>query len=494
MAAPGKKNGSNIIDYEKRKKGKRPFNIGLLFFGFIAVYLVVCVYLFFTSEHISGYEVMAGNLAVDHHYTGIALRTERVCHAEKAGYVSYYAREGEKVSVASTVYTVDESGRMVQVLKENAKDMQLGDEDYTQIRSEIEAFLGSASDMNFDQVYAFKTDVNASVLDLMNQNMIEQLDTAMEGGGAVFTRYQAEATGIVEYYIDGFEEATLESLSGSWFDQETYERTNLRARELTAAGDPVYKVITDEKWHLVFPLDKETETYLLDEISQNRTTAEDGNVTQYDTYIEIRFDKDKETIWPTVKVEYREGQAFGVLEFVNSMVRYAGERYLDFEILRNETSGLKIPKTAVTEKEFYAIDAAYLTTSGSEENKGFMKQTVSVDGNTAAEFVNCTIYYQDEEHVYVDPEEEDFSTSKKKLESGDLLIKTDSSEYYQVGETAKLKGVYNINKGYTVFRQIQILNENEEYCIVKEGTSYGLSVYDHIVLNADTVQEDEVIY
>ena len=45
-----------------------------------------------------------------------------------------------------------------------------------------------------------------------------------------------------------------------------------------------------------------------------------------------------------------------------------------------------------------------------------------------------------------------------------------------------------------MFRQIQILNENEEYCIVKEGTSYGLSVYDHIVLNADTVQEDEVIY
>ena len=80
------------------------------------------------------------------------------------------------------------------------------------------------------------------------------------------------------------------------------------------------------------------------------------------------------------------------------------------------------------------------------------------------------------------------------MSAGDLLIRTDSAEVYPVGQLESLKGVYNINKGYTVFRQIQILYENEEYCIVKEGTSYGLSVYDHIVLNAETVDEDEVIY
>ena len=163
-------------------------------------------------------------------------------------------------------------------------------------------------------------------------------------------------------------------------------------------------------------------------------------------------------------------------------------------MVRDETTGLKIPKTAVTEKEFFVIDKAYITTSGSDSNMGFMKQTVGEDGSSQAEFVNSTIYYQDEEYAYVDPREENFSTSKKLLDNGDLLIRTDSAEVYQVGQTAKLRGVYNINKGYTVFRQIQILYENEEYCIVKEGTSYGLSVYDHIVLNADTVNEDEVIY
>ena len=244
----------------------------------------------------------------------------------------------------------------------------------------------------------------------------------------------------------------------------------------------------------MFPLDEEMETYLLDKIRENQRTTEDGTIIQNTTYIEIRMDQDKQELWPSVTVEYREGKAYGVLEFINSMIRYANDRFLTFEILRDETSGLKIPKTAVTEKEFFLIDKNYITTSGSDNNMGFMKQTVGEDGSSQAQFVNSTIYYQDEEYAYVDPKEENFGTSEKLLQNGDLLIRTDSAEFYQVGQTAMLKGVYNINKGYTVFRQIQVLYENEEYCIVKEGTSYGLSVYDHIVLNADTVDEDEVIY
>lgn len=486
MAGSRKKN-KKVIKY------RRPMNIGVVFFGFIAVYLIVCVYTFFNSTHISGYEVIAGNLAADYHYTGIALRTEQVFQSEKAGYISYYAREDEKVSVNSAVYTVDESGRMAQALKDSAGELSLSEEDYNQIRSEIAVYMSNASDMNFSEVYDFKTGINATILDLMNQNMIAQLDSAEESGG-IFARYNAGTSGVVEYYVDGFENASLESLSSSWFDQEAYERTNLRTEELVGQGEPVYKLITEETWKLVFPLDEEMETYLLDKIRENQKTAEDGTVIQNTTYIKIRMDKDKEELWPSVTVEYREGKAYGVLDFVNSMIRYANDRFLTFEVLIEETRGLKIPKTAMTEKEFFVIDKNYVTTSGSNNNMGVMKQTVGEDGSSQAEFVNCTIYYQDEEYAYVDPKEENFSTSEKLLQSGDMLIRTDSAEYYQVGQTAKLKGVYNINKGYTVFRQIQILYENEEYCIVKEGTSYGLSVYDHIVLNADTVNEDEVIY
>ena len=54
--------------------------------------------------------------------------------------------------------------------------------------------------------------------------------------------------------------------------------------------------------------------------------------------------------------------------------------------------------------------------------------------------------------------------------------------------------MYNINRGYTVFRRIEIIDQNEEYCIVKTGTAYGLSLYDNIVLDSSTVSEDEILY
>ena len=221
-------------------------------------------------------------------------------------------------------------------------------------------YMSNFSDMNFSEVYDFKIAMDASVLDLMNQNMIAELDSAAETEGAIFTRYNAGTTGVVEYYIDGFEGAGLDSLSSAWFDQEAYVRTNLRTEELVGQGEPVYKLVTEELWKLVFPLDADMETYLLDKLKENQTTKEDGTVIQNTTYIEIRMDKDKEILWPSVTVEYREGNAYGVLEFVNSMIRYANDRFLTFEILRDETTGLKIPKSAVTEKEFFEIGRAHV--------------------------------------------------------------------------------------------------------------------------------------
>ena len=56
-----------------------------------------------------------------------------------------------------------------------------------------------------------------------------------------------------------------------------------------------------------------------------------------------------------------------------------------------------------------------------------------------------------------------------------------------------LQGVYNVNKGYAVFKQIDILYQNEEYTIVKAGTDFGISIYDHIALEGDAVSEDDLI-
>ena len=74
------------------------------------------------------------------------------------------------------------------------------------------------------------------------------------------------------------------------------------------------------------------------------------------------------------------------------------------------------------------------------------------------------------------------------------FLKPNSNEYYVVGaDMGTLQGVYNVNKGYAVFKQIEILYQNNDYSIIKTGTSYGISMYDHIVLQGDEVEENTII-
>ena len=51
-----------------------------------------------------------------------------------------------------------------------------------------------------------------------------------------------------------------------------------------------------------------------------------------------------------------------------------------------------------------------------------------------------------------------------------------------------------MNRGYAVFRLVDILAENNEYYIVSSGTPYGVSVYDHIILNATLADEDQILF
>ena len=68
---------------------------------------------------------------------------------------------------------------------------------------------------------------------------------------------------------------------------------------------------------------------------------------------------------------------------------------------------------------------------------------------------------------------------------------TDSNQRFTVSKTDSLIGVYNINKGYAEFRQIKILYQNEEYAIVRPNTTYGLNVYDYIILDSSTYDKSQ---
>ena len=84
----------------KIKKYRKPLNlnIGMIIFSVIFIYVVVYVIMYFQTSHIVRYEVKEGSLAVESIYRGIVLRDETVVYAQTAGYVNYYALEGERVA------------------------------------------------------------------------------------------------------------------------------------------------------------------------------------------------------------------------------------------------------------------------------------------------------------------------------------------------------------------------------------------------------------
>ena len=50
-----------------------------------------------------------------------------------------------------------------------------------------------------------------------------------------------------------------------------------------------------------------------------------------------------------------------------------------------------------------------------------------------------------------------------------------------------------MDKGYAIFRQIEVISDNEEYSVVQSGTKFGISLYDHIALNGSEVQEGDFL-
>ena len=142
------------------------------------------------------------------------------------------------------------------------------------------------------------------------------------------------------------------------------------------------------------------------------------------------------------------------------------------ELILEDESGLKIPKSAVIDKKFYLISEEYLTQGGNSKETGVLVK--KEEG--AAKFQSVNIYDRDEEtgmaYLGTDAFEEDT-----------ILVKPDSTDTCVLNRTESIKGVYNINKGYAVFRQVHILCESDEYYIVEAGSDYGLSNYDHIALN-----------
>lgn len=462
-------NRRRVVKYKK----KRNINVGIVIFLLIFVYLVSYVIMYISRDKISMYEVVYGKNAESSNktYSALLLRDEKTYTAGSSGYLNLFVREGEKTAVGETVYTIDESGVVSELLaKAENSENSLSKEELNELKGKINTYSSSYSNVKFSDVYDFKFDIEASVLEYMNLNAISNIDEVLGDNiaSSVFRIIQADISGIVSYSIDGYEGKTVDSLLASDFDKSNYSKTYHKSNDLIENGTSIYKVVNSEDWNVIFEIsDQDVEKYASD------------------YRMKIKFMEDGISAVGDFKIKDIDGKKYGVVSLNQYMIRYVSKRFTDIQIIEDEIQGLKIPKTSITQKEFFTIPIDYATNGGNSTDTGFLVEVYDDKGNKSTKFVSPEIYNKTQTDYYV---------SKDIFKAGDIILKPDSTDTFTISNVATLIGVYNINNGYCVFREINIIGETSEYYIVESGTTYGLLVYDHIVLDSSKVSEDQVVY
>lgn len=457
------------------RKYRKPLNlnIGMIIFVAILIYVVYCVVASMRTQHISPYEVKEGSLAMNYTYCGIAIRQETIVTAQKAGYINYYAREGERVACGDLVYTVDETGRLNDYLQStDMGENSLSERELAELRNEVVSFSRNFDATDFSSTYSFKYDLKGTVMKLANAGMMQDINNLNNSSDLTnmvdFCR--SDTSGIVTFWTDGYEDLVPEMVNATMFEDKNYVKNQLLGTELVTQGDAVYKLATDENWCLVIPVDQEM-----------------GVMLQEEGYVKVRFLKNQYESWASVSlIRGSDGENYVRLDFNNSMITFATDRFVDIELVLNDETGLKIPNSSIVQKDFFLVPKAYMT-KGEDGSDGVILERYNEDGNIFSEFIETSIYNYDAEN-------EEYYLDSAALEIGSNILMPDSQEKYTISRRASLTGVYNMNKGYADFRQINILYQNEEYAIVKSNTQYGLNVYDYIVLNAAAVNDDQFIY
>lgn len=469
---------------QKRKvvRVRRPMRLGLGFVVtlFAFLYVIILSVNYFNKKHISIYEVTETNIAKDNRCIGIILRKEQLERAPVAGYVNYYVADRDRVGKNATIYSIDESGNVYEMLSNTDQKVKLSDDDISGIRSTIASFHKAYNPQQYQQLSTFKSSIDGTVLELSSVNMLSSLRSVLdenELNSSSFRVVKSPASGIISYYVDEYSNLTADNVTTDMFEKD-YENEYVRKLKAVEAGSTIYKLITNDKWQIVMNLSagqyeklKERETELA---AQGYETPSmtikliDSNITTT-VYYEL----------------YKKGNGyFAKVDMSRYMINYIDDRFVEIELSFNSAEGLKIPNSAIIEQEFFLVPLDYLTQGADDDSLGIVVEAYDEKGEMYYDFRAATIYYADEENAYI---------SKDLVDAGDYIINQSENDRKKISETQTLEGVYNVNKGYCVFRVIHKIYSNEEYSIVEPDSVYGISSYDHIVVDATTVSEQEII-
>lgn len=472
----GSKRGPNYESPKKPKKSivskLKPEYLGAAIFVLIFVYLVINLYIYYTKEQLSIYEVQAENISYSTVFKGIAVRDEEIVYSDEAGYVNYYIQSGKRVAKDNIVYSVDKSSEIYNTISGFSGELSLDSDEIREIKNVVHGFINVYDEADFGKLTVFNSNISETVFDLINENRLNNVEGLISSGvSSSSLRIKcSNKSGVLSYKSDNLFSINEDGINAEMYEEDfSFEPVNLKVNGLLAENAPVYRICSNEEWKIVMLV---TEDFYVNMLEERE--------------VSIYINNSLLPIDGQIRLWQSDGQYYATVTLQKYMTKYIDERYLTVEFCTDDETGYKIPLTAIGEKEFYLVPLSCFSASEEVSGKILLKENYDqTSGEITTEEIYPPKYYSDGYYAYIE---------KELLNEGDYIINTETGERCKIGLVNTLEGVYCVNKGYYAFVRIEKIKQNDEYCIVRKGVSGSVQLYDHIALNASDAIESSIIY
>ena len=313
-------------------------------------------------------------------------------------------------------------------------------------------------------------------MELSSDVMMQQINAGGTKVSSTLQTIKSTESGVITYYTDGYEKKTPETLSEDDFNKNNYKKTSLKSGDILDTGSTVFKIVSDESWNIVC-----------------QVTEEQAKVIQGEEKLRFTINDSPIEISSSYSILPRGESYFVVLPLKKYMVDYIDERFLNIEIILNKFEGLKVPNSALQDKEVYKIPKEYINESEKSSSKSVtVRRFENADatagdatGDSKTTKVNLIIYKSDDAYYYVD-EDTFFDTDQILGKEG-----ADVSPVLSLDRDT-LTGVYLANTGVAEYIEVNVVKTQDEFSILKSDEN--LKEFDNIVLDASQVSVNQTLY
>ncbi len=346
---------------EKSKRKKRHIWVPLLLTAIVILFLIIYVYPSVTGVFETTSVIEYDGIQVVDEVDAYFVRDETVYYASRAGEINYYIGEGEQVRKGTPILKIiggaaPEGSSQYGDFLNRVAGFNMGDSlfssDMKRLDTELERLnqeLNAESQRRYPDQNTI-TDLNTKIAKLQSKK--NHLQTSQDSAqaeldaqsmpvgsyGQTPSQYTSPCNGIISYYLDGYEtEFTTENmrlLSKAKVEKLDLEHavTNV-TRDHTRINEPLYKVVQNNEWYVVFWVDQD-------------------NISKYQKDRSVTLRLPMEEVEGTVRdILEDEDYYLIVLEFNRYYEDLSQIRKLHTEVVTSDYKGLKVRNGSITTKD-----------------------------------------------------------------------------------------------------------------------------------------------